>query len=76
MGFQEYFTVEMKPVEGTPEAVVAVATVKDWEWQREKEDELVAFLGQVTGEEMKAQICGRLLRETQQSGRHQTVGLT
>ena len=76
MGFREYFTVEVLPMDGVPEEVAAVVTVKDWEWQREDVDELVAFLGQVSGSTRKARVCGRLLRETQQSGRHQSVGLS
>ena len=76
MVFEEYFTVEMKPVDGAPEAVLALVVVKDWEWQREDVDELVAFLGQVSGSTRKARVCGRLLRETQQSGRHQNVGMS
>ena len=67
MGFQEYFTVEMKPVEGTPEAVAADVTVKDWEWQREDMDELVAFLDQLAGPKSGARMCGQILREQQQS---------
>ena len=75
MGFREYFTVEMKPVDGAPEAVAAVVTVKDWEWQREDMDELVAFLGQVSGEKGGSQMCGIRLHEKQQGERYGKVGL-
>ena len=74
MGFQEYFTVEVTPLEGVPEAMAALVVVKDWEWQREDVHDLVAFLEQLSVSRRHRQWCYRTLRE-QQQGKDRVEGV-